>query len=79
MYAKCHHSIPHNSRDRAIVTFSEFGARQSLDKNVSSQPLGLDLVNLNVYAKVYQNMPLISRDRVIFTFSEFATRQSLDR
>ena len=79
MYAKCHHSIPHSSRDRAIVTFSEFGARQSLDKNVSSQSVGLDLVNLNVYAKVYQNMPLISRDRGILTFSKFATRQSLDR
>ena len=40
----------------------------STDKNVSSQSLGLDLVNINVYAKVYQNIPLSSRDRVIFTF-----------
>ena len=48
-------------------------------KNVSSQSLGLDLVNINVYAMVYQNMPLSSRDRTIFTFSEFGTRQSLDR
>ena len=31
-------------------------------KNVSSQSLGLDLVNINVYAKVYQNIPLSSRD-----------------
>ena len=50
--------------------FSEFGARQDLDrwKNVISQSLGLDLVNINVYAKVYQNIPLSSRDWAIFTF-----------
>ena len=29
--AKFHHNIPLSSRDRAIFTFSEFGARQSLD------------------------------------------------
>ena len=40
-------------------------------KNVISQSLGLDLVNINVYANVYQNIPLSSRDRAIFTFSEF--------
>ena len=40
-------------------------------KNVISQYLGLDLVNINVYTKVYQNIPLSSRDRAIFTFSEF--------
>ena len=64
-----------------FFTFSEFGARQSLNRqiNVSSQSLGLHLVNINVYAKVYQNIPLSSRDRAIFTFSEFGTRQSLDR
>ena len=39
-------------------------------KNVISQSLGLDLVNINVYAKVYQNIPLSSRDRAIFTFSD---------
>ena len=48
-------------------------------KNVISQSLGLDLVNINVYAKVYQNIPLSSRDRAIFTFSEFCARQSLDQ
>ena len=48
-------------------------------KNVISQSLGLDLVNINVYAKVYQNIPLSSRDRAIFTFSEFGARQNLDR
>ena len=53
--------------------------KASTDKNVISQSLGLDLVNINAYAKVYQNIPLSSRDRVIFTFSEFGTRQSLDR
>ena len=37
-------------------------------KNVISQSLGLDLVNINVDAKVYQNIPLSSRDRAIFTF-----------
>ena len=81
VYAKFHHNILHSSRDRAIFTFSEFGARQSLDrqKNLSSQSLGLDLVNINVYAIVYQSIPFSSRDRAIFTFSEFGTRQSLDR
>ena len=57
----------------AIGTFSLF------QKNVISQSLGPDLVNINVNAKVYQNIPLSSRDRAIFTFSEFGTRQSLDR
>ena len=32
VYAKFHHNILHSSRDRAIFTFSEFGARQSLDR-----------------------------------------------
>ena len=32
VYAKFHHNIPLSSRDRAITTFSEFGARQSLDQ-----------------------------------------------
>ena len=31
VYAKLHHNIPLGSRDGAISTFSEFGARQSLD------------------------------------------------
>ena len=48
-------------------------------KNVFSEYLGLDLVNINVYATVYQNIPLSLRDRAIFTFSEFGARQSLDR
>ena len=34
-------------------------------KNVISQSLGLDLVNINVYAKVYQYIPLSSRDKVV--------------
>ena len=53
--------------------------KASTNKNVSSQSLGLDLVNINVYAKVYQNIPLSSRDTAIFTFSEFGAWQSLDR
>ena len=36
-------------------------------KNIISQSIGLDLVNINVYAKVYQNIPLSFRDRAIFT------------
>ena len=48
-------------------------------KNVISQSLGPDLVNINIYAKVYQNIPSNLRDRAIFTFSEFGARQSLDR
>ena len=31
VYAKVYQKIPLSSRDRAIFTFSEFGARQSLD------------------------------------------------
>ena len=77
VYAKFHHNIPLSSRDSAIITFSEFGARQSLDRWTIS--FRLDLVNINVYAKVYQNIPLSSRDMAIFTFSEFGARQSLDR
>ena len=46
-------------------------------KNVISQSLGLDLVNISVYAKVYQNIPLSSIERAIFTFSEFEPRQRL--
>ena len=40
-------------------------------KNVISQLLGLDLVNINIYSKVYQNIPLSSRDRAIFIFFSF--------
>ena len=46
-------------------------------KNLISQSLGLDFVNINFYAKVYQNIPLNSRVRAIFTFSEFEPRQRL--
>ena len=46
-------------------------------KNVVSQSLGLDLININVYAEVYQNIPLSSRDRAIFTFVEFEPQQRL--
>ena len=48
-------------------------------KNVISQSLGLDLVNINVYATVYQNISLSLRDSAIFTFSEFGALQNLDR
>ena len=46
VYAKCHHIIPLSSRDSAIITFSEFGARPML--HVIFQFLELDLVNINV-------------------------------
>ena len=32
VYAKVYQNIPLSSRDKAIFTFSEFGARQSLDR-----------------------------------------------
>ena len=32
VYAKVNQNIPLSSRDRTIFTFSEFGARQSLDQ-----------------------------------------------
>ena len=32
VHAKFHHNIPLSSRDSAIITFSAFGARQSLDQ-----------------------------------------------
>ena len=81
VYATFHHNIPLSSRDRAIFTFLEFGARQKPRpmKIDISQTLGLDLDNINVYAEFYQNIPLSSRDKAIFTFSEFGARQSLDR
>ena len=62
----------------SLVQNLELGKPRPM-KNVNSQSLGLDLVNINVYAKVYQNILFSSRDRAIFTFSEFGTRQSLDR
>ena len=40
--------------------------------NVSSQSLGLDLINITVYAKVYQNIPLSSRDRTFSLFQNLA-------
>ena len=44
-------------------------------KDVISQSLWLDLVNINVYAKAYQNIPFSSRDGAVFTFSEFESWQ----
>ena len=52
-FATFHHNIPLSSRETAIFTFSEFGARQNLDRrNDILQSLWLDLVNINVYAIV---------------------------
>ena len=68
----CKISSQYSSQFQEIGPFSLFQklelGKASTDKNVSSQSLGLDLVNINVYAKVYQNIPLSSRDRAIFTF-----------
>ena len=69
MYAKFHHNIALSSRDRAFSLFQNLELGKPM-KNVISQSLGLDLVNINVYAKVYQNIPISSRDRAIFPFSE---------
>ena len=73
MYAKFHHNILHKSSDRAFSLFQnlELG-KASTTKNVISQSLGLDLVNINVYAKVYRNIPLSSRDRAISLFQNLA-------
>ena len=49
----------------------ELGKASTNKKNVISQSLGLDLVNINVYAKVYQNIQLSSRDKAIFTFYKY--------
>ena len=58
VYAKIYQNIPLSLRDRAIFTFSEFGARLSPPMiNVILQFLELDLVNINVSAKFYQNIP----------------------
>ena len=71
MYAKFSHNSPFSSTGRAIFSsvffffffFFFFGisssAKPRLFKNVISQSLGLDLVNINVYAKVYQNIHLV--------------------
>ena len=76
-FIKIFHSV------QEIGSFSLFQnlelGKASTDKNVSSQSLGIDLVNINVYAKVYQKIPLSSRVRASFTFSDFGTRQSLDQ
>ena len=79
MYAKFNHNIPLSSRDRAIFTLSEFGARQSLDqkkkkkkKNVSSQSLGLDLVNINVYAKIIKIFHSVQEIEPFSLFQNFA-------
>ena len=53
MYAKFHHNFFHSSRDSAVFRIWS-SVRPRPIKNVSSQSLGQDLVNINVYKKVYQ-------------------------
>ena len=77
-YATVYPNIPLSLRDRAIFTFSEFGARQSLDKCHIAISWARSC-HINFYATVYPNIPLSLRDRAIFTFSEFGARQSLDK
>ena len=67
MYAKFHHNIPLSSSHYQCIRIWS-SAKPRPMKNVISQSLGLDLVNINVYAKVYQNIPPSLRDRAIFTF-----------
>ena len=68
----------------SVQEIESFSLSQNLEhckprpmKNVVSQSLGLDLVNINVYAKVYQNSLLSSRDRADFNFSVLEPRQRL--
>ena len=55
IYTTVYQNIPLSLRNRAIFSFSEFGARPMI--NVILQFLELDLVNINVSANFYQNIP----------------------
>ena len=79
VYAKFHHNILNGLRVINIFHFFRIwsSTKPRPMKNIISQSLGLDRVNINVCANVYQNIPLSSRDRAIFTFSEFEPRQRL--
>ena len=68
MYAKFHHNIPISSNRHYYFFRIWSSAKPRPMKNVSSQSLGLDLVNINVYATVYQNLPLNLRERAYFHF-----------
>ena len=57
MHAKFHHNIPHSSRDFHFFRIWS-SAKPRPIKNVSSQSLGLDLVNINVYTNALQNLAL---------------------
>ena len=58
MHAKFHHNIPLSSRDSAIITFFRIwsSAKPRPKRNVISQFLGLDLVNINVCSTDYESM-----------------------
>ena len=68
---KFHHNISLSSRDRAIFTFFRISssAKPRPTKNVISQSLGLDLVNINVYAK--KNIKIFHSVQEIGLFSLF--------
>ena len=54
VYAKCHHNIPLSSRDMAIFTFSEFGARQSLDQGkMSFRNLLVQLLSISMFTQKF--------------------------
>ena len=77
----CKMSLQYSTQLKRYGHFHFFGiwssAKPQPMKNVISQSLGLNLVNINVCAKVYQNIPLSSRNRAIFTFSDFEPQQRL--
>ena len=61
VFMKVHQNIPYGSRDRASLSFSEFGPRQSLNgRHIAfvHHLLGLHLVNSNVYA-TYQTLLMV--------------------
>ena len=54
VYAKVYQNIPHSLRDRAIITFSEFGTRQSLDQWKMSfrNPLG-QILSISMFTQKF--------------------------
>ena len=81
MYAKFHHNSPLSS---AIFTFSDFGARHSLDRhfaiswarfgNLSVQIMSI-VMGMQNFIKIYQKVQGIGP---VSLFSEFEPRQNLN-
>ena len=54
VYAKFHHNIPLSSRHSAIITFSEFGARQNLDQwNMSFRNLLGYVLSMSMFSQKF--------------------------